>query len=57
MVRYKQKNVEGYVVEDSTEIEQDLLIYFENDKFYMEQIKRPNKMVEIRNDKKDRDCI
>lgn len=40
MVRYAPKNVEGYLVEDSTQIEQDLLIYFENDRFYLEKIKR-----------------
>ena len=52
LVRYKQKNVEGYLVEDSTEIEQDLLIYFEQDHLYMEQIKRPDDGSEIQSLKK-----
>ena len=40
LVRFKPKNVDGYLVEDSTEIEQDLLIYFESDRFYVERIQR-----------------
>ncbi|WP_449620008.1 type IV pilus modification PilV family protein [Robertmurraya sp. Marseille-Q9965] len=40
LVRFKPKNVDGYLVEDSTEIEQDLLIYFESDHFYVERIQR-----------------
>ncbi|MGG0716306.1 prepilin-type N-terminal cleavage/methylation domain-containing protein [Robertmurraya massiliosenegalensis] len=40
MVRFRPKNVDGYLVEDSTDIEQDLLIYFEDGHFYIEKIKR-----------------
>lgn len=40
MVRFAPKNVEGYLVEDSTNIEQDLLIYYENESFYIEKIER-----------------
>lgn len=38
MVRYKPKKVEHYLVEESLEKEHRILIYVENDKFYMEEV-------------------
>jgi len=38
MVRYKQKNVDHYLVEESTDIEHCIRIYFKNDNFYIEEV-------------------
>lgn len=40
LIRFAPKNVEGYVVEDSTKIERDLLIYFKDNHFFIDEIKR-----------------
>ncbi|WHY84888.1 prepilin-type N-terminal cleavage/methylation domain-containing protein [Neobacillus novalis] len=46
MVRYKPKNVEGFIVEDSTEIEDNTLIYQENQKFFIEKLNEKNQSIE-----------
>lgn len=46
MVRYKSKNVNNYIIEDSNEIEQDLLIYFENGNFYLETLNDKKETIE-----------
>lgn len=38
MVRFKKKEVEGYLVEDSTEVDKRLRIYYQDDKFFIESI-------------------
>ncbi|KAA9023143.1 PilW family protein [Niallia endozanthoxylica] len=38
MVRYKQKTVNHYIVEETEEKEYRIFIYFENEKFYIEEV-------------------
>lgn len=45
MIRYKPKNVDGFLVEDSTEIEDHTLIYKENESFYIEKLDAQNKTI------------
>jgi prepilin-type N-terminal cleavage/methylation domain-containing protein len=45
MVRYKPKNVDGFIIEDSTEIEDNILIYQENNKFYIEKLNEKNESI------------
>lgn len=41
LVRYEDKKItDNYIIEDSTAIKQDLLIYFENDNLYLEKIEK-----------------
>lgn len=41
LVRYEDKKItNNYIIEDSTDIKQDLLIYFENDNLYLEKIEK-----------------
>ncbi|NRD76010.1 prepilin-type N-terminal cleavage/methylation domain-containing protein [Bacillus sp. BRMEA1] len=42
MIRYKPKNVDGFLVEDSTEIEDHTLIYKEDQTFYIEKLNAQN---------------
>lgn len=42
LVRYEDKIIDDYVIEDSTIIDQTLLIYFENESFYLEWVDENN---------------